>query len=446
MLINKIRLHAKSTIYILLSILLVCWFSVGNVAAKSDKEGKQHKTKQTVAMSQKVYKKLQEAQEQVELKNYIGAHLALKKLREIKRLSSYEKAQAWNYTAYTYYLQEKYEDAINAYDEVLKEEDLPPALVQSVLKTKSQLYFVVADYESALVSIKQLMEVVGEANADLELLLGQAYFQLQDFDNALQPISNTINMYKEQGKYPKENWLLILRVIHYELEDYKKMVEVLKELIQLYPKDSYMMTLAAAYSQLGETKKQLAIMEVLYEKGYLKEPRQVINLANLFLLHGLPYKAAKVLEKEIEAERVEQNEKNLRLLSQAWQQARYDKKAIPPLKKAASLSDEGELYIRLAQLYINTGEWDKSAAALRKGISKGQLKRPDKAQVMLGMSLFNQKKFKSARSAFQLASNDKRSKSVAEQWITHINDEIKRQEIMHQEAFLQADSAESPSV
>ena len=427
--LNFIRVLLLSS---LISISL-CFTFISTVTAAEEGSKKEQKTKKTQSMSQKVFKKLQEAQEQVEAKNYVAAHVALKQIRESNRLSHYERAQIWNYTAYTYYLQEKYQDAIGAYKNVLEQKDLPSALKLSVLKTLSQLHFVVADYDSALVTIKQLISDTEEPGADLYLLLGQAYFQKEDFQSALTPMRTAIKLYEEQGKRPKENWLLILRVIHYELEDYEKMVVVLRKLIRLYPKDTYMMTLAAAYSQLGETKKQLAIMEVLYEKGFITEPKQKVNLANLFLLHGLPYKAAKVLEKEFAEGAVEESEKNLRLLSQAWQQARYDEKAISPLEKAASLSDNGDLYIRLAQLYINLGDWNKSGAAIKKGLSKGGLKRPDTAHIMLGMSLFNQKKFTSARASFQKASKYEKSKNVAKQWIAHITDELKRQELLKQE-------------
>ena len=114
-------------------------------------------------------------------------------------------------------------------------------------------------------------------------------------------------------------------------------------MIEAYPKDTYVLTLAGVYSELGDTKKQLALTESLYEKGYIDGKSHAVNLANLYLLHGLPYKAAKILEKEMEAENVVSDMRNLRLLSQAWYSAREDKKAIPPLKRAAEMGDDGEL-------------------------------------------------------------------------------------------------------
>ena len=89
------------------------------------------------------------------------------------------------------------------------------------------------------------------------------------FDNALEPIKTAIQMYRDQGKVPRENWLLLLRVIYWELERLPNMLVILKELIEEYPKDTYVLTLAGVYSELGDTKKQLALTEALYEKGYI---------------------------------------------------------------------------------------------------------------------------------------------------------------------------------
>ena len=84
---------------------------------------------------------------------------------------------------------------------------------------------------------------------------------------------------------------------------------------------------------------------------------------DVYLLHGIPYKAATVSQKEIDSENFAADLRNLRLLSQAWYQAREDGKAIPPLSRAASLSGDGELYVRLAQTYINLDHWQNAADA-----------------------------------------------------------------------------------
>jgi len=411
---------------------LAVFLSVLLTSPVTAQEKKERKTKETVAMSQPVYEALIEIQEFVETEDFAGAHSAIKKLQDKKKLSPYESAQIWNLSGYSYYLQEKYDEAIRAYNKVLAQPELPEALQQSTLKTLAQLQFTIEDYPKALETIKRLMAVVAEPAADVYMLLGQAHFQMQQYEEAKQPIITAIELYREQGRVPRENWLLLLRVIYWELKDFPNMLLVLEELIEAYPKDTYVLTLAGVYSELGDTKKQLALTEALYEKGYIAGKSHAVNLANLYLLHGIPVKAARVLEKEMAANNVKSDVRNLRLLSQAWYSAREDRKAIPPLKQAAAKSDDGELYIRLAQSYINLEEWNKAADAAKKGLASGNLKRTDTANIMYGMALFNQKKLEQAKRAFAAASKDKRSRRAAQQWIKYADSEIRRRDTLEQ--------------
>lgn len=96
------------------------------------------------------------------------------------------------------------------------------------------------------------------------------------------------------------------------------------------------------------------------------------------------------------------------------------------------MSDDGELYIRLAQSYINLANWSEAANAAKTGLSIGGLKRKDTANIMYGMALFNQKKLEQSRRAFQAASNDKRSKRAAGQWIKYVDSEIRRRDTLTQ--------------
>ena len=400
--------------------------------ASAQRDNEPRNTKKTVAMSQQVYEGLQATQELVEAGTYGQAHQELNKLLQKKKLSSYETAQIWNLSAYAYYNQERYADAIRSYENVMAQPDLPDALVQSTLKTMSQLYFTTENYQKALETVQRLMRIIDDPSPDIYMLVGQAHFQMKQYDQALGPIREGIAKYREQGKNPKENWLLLLRVIYYEKGDYAQMANVLRELIQYYPKDQYLLTLAGAYSEMGDTKKQLTLTEVLYDGGYLTQSHHIVNLANLYLMHETPYKAAKLLEKEIESGRVDGSERNLRLLSQAWYQAREDQRSIDPLRRAAQLSGDGELFVRLAQAHINLEQWSEAADAVQQGLSRGGVKRPDTANIMLGMALFNQKKLRSARDAFAAAASDQRSARTARQWIAHCESEIERAKTLDQ--------------
>jgi hypothetical protein len=67
---------------------------------------------------------------------------------------------------------------------------------------------------------------------------------------------------------------------------------------------------------------------------------------------------------------VEKNEKNYRLLSQAWMLAQEDGKAIPALQEAAKRSTDGELDIRLANSYLNIGEYKECVDSAQTSLKK----------------------------------------------------------------------------
>src|SRR5210317_2358303 len=136
------RFMSKLIVSIISGALLL---GVANPAF-AQKSGEEKKTKETVAMSQTVYEKLTEIQELIEAKDYASAQRLIDELRGKKGLSPYEIAQIWNISGYSYYLQERYDDAIRAYDQVMAQPELPEALMQSTLKTKAQLQFTVEDY------------------------------------------------------------------------------------------------------------------------------------------------------------------------------------------------------------------------------------------------------------------------------------------------------------
>ena len=387
-------------------------------------------TKKTVAMSERVYEKLQQVQKHVEVGQYDQAHQMLGQVAQLDGLTGYENAQIWNLDGYSWYLQQNYPEAIRSYRKITGYDNLPEALLQSTLKTLAQLYFTVEDYQQALATAQKLIQITPEPSSDTYMLLGQSQFQLKEYKQAVVSIEKAIAIQASRGEQPEENQLLLLRAVHYELKDYQAMLAVLMDLMRLYPDDSHTLTIAGIYSELGETKKQLTLIEALYEKGALDAARYALNLANLYLLHGAPYKAANLLDKEIKAGNIEHSERNLRLLSQAWYQAGEYQKSLPPLKSAADLADGGDLHVRLGQAYSNLGRWQEAVAALEQALQRGGLKSLDKVRVMLGVALFNQSRFKAAAAAFRQVETDQQSKKIASQWLAHIEAEQQRRSIL----------------
>ena len=412
---------------------LVVVFAVPAVIATADaqeSEQPERKTRKTPAMREKIYKQLSEAQLAAEAENYQGALQILSKLEADKSLNSYEKAQMFNFYAFIFYSQDKYRDAIRAYENVLAQPELPEALENGTIYSLAQLYFQAEDYRKSIQLMERWFRVATNPGAEPYVIVAQAYYQLKEYGKALPNIEKAMSIARQQGKPVKENWLLLQRLFYYELNDYPKSEQVLKELLRLYPKKVYYTQLSAVYHELNDDKKQLAALELAHLQGMLSDGRELLNLAQLYVANGIPYRGAKILQDGIDRKVVDERESNLRLLSQAWFMAGDYEKAIPPLRRAAQIADDGELYIRLAQSYLNLNKYAEAVEALRAGLQKGGIKRPGDAQVMLGMSLYELDRLEQARSAFRVAANYEANARTANQWINHIgNEESRRAEL-----------------
>jgi len=389
----------------------------------------------TAAMSSKVYQTLQSIQKNIDREAYDEAGRKLDKLQQVPGLSSYERAQVWNLIGYIYYLKNDYREAAQAYEQVLKQSGLPPALLQSSLKTLSQLSLINENYTRAISAAKELLKVLQQPDANTLMVIGQAHYSLQQYPQARLQVEQAIMLVQQQGNIPQESWLQLLNGIHHHLNDYPAMVKTLKELIKHYPDGQYLKTLAGVFSELGDSKKQLAITETLYENGKLSRPDELKNLASLYLNHQLPYKAAKLLQTSLNKQHLKAELGILKLLAQAWTLAGDDAKAIGPLQQAAALSQDGELYRRLGHAYFNLGNWQQAEKSLETALKQKQLKDRAGTRILLGMCRYRLRHYEAAKKAFEYAAKDPRMKKLAQQWIAFIDREEAQQREL--EAYLQ---------
>jgi tetratricopeptide (TPR) repeat protein len=161
-------------------------------------------------------------------------------------------------------------------------------------------------------------------------------------------------------------------------------------------------------------------MEEAYEEGYLDEHRELVNLARLYLHNDIPYEAAKVLQKGMESGFVEQNAESWKLLADSFLQARERESAVAPLARAAELSEDGGLYVRLAQLEIDTERWGEARSALEAALAKGGLADTGNVYLLLGVANLREGRNAEARRAFTAAQKYEKTKGAAAEWLARL--------------------------
>ena len=382
-------------------------------------------TQETASMRETTYKELAKAQEAVEAESYGQAIQILDKLSK-EDLNNYERAQLLNLQAFVYYAQDQLGRAIGAYEQLLRQPELPEALSTSTLYTLAQLYFSREEWQKAVDALERWLAATPEPSRQAYEMMAQAYYQKGDHRKALDPARKVIELTRQAGEPVKEHSYLLLRVLYYELKDYPRVVDILHQLIETYPKKQYWMQLASLYGEMDRLDKQLNVLELAYLQGYLEQESEVLSLVSLLLNNEIYLRAGRILDKELASGTVTSTFEHWRLLAQAWTMSQEHERAIPALTRAAELAPDGRMDVILSQTLMNLDRWEEAVAAARTALRKGGLNRPDQVQVMLGQALFELGRFDEARDAFIAAQADQRSRQLAAQWLAYIDNEQER--------------------
>lgn len=406
---------------------------LAGMAGAADQKGKPEKpqTKLTQTISPATYKQMELAQKAFEAKDYKGAEADLDVLKaKVDKLNDYEKATLWNLYAAVFRSQEDNKRAVEAYIQVLKQDNLPEGLRDNALFSLAQTYFLMEDYKKSIAVMNKWFAVVQDVQPDAYILLAQAYYQLQDYNGAKQPIITALKIAKQRNLPFKENWLGLLRAVFYETKDYPNAIKTMEILVANYPKDTYFLQLSGLYGLQGDQKTQADLMHVAYLGGYVTRSSDILNVARLYMAQGAPQRAVDLIKSRLKDKALEINVDNLQLLAQGLAMARDVDESIPVLSKLASMSGESKHYNFLGQAYSQQGEWAKAAEAFSSALSAKNVSNPPSLQVSLGTAYYNAGKLQAAKQAFNAASSSPAEHDTASNWVKFIDTEIQRNEAL----------------
>ena len=370
------------------------------------------------ALSPYTYKTLATIQQQMEQGSYNDALAALNKMLKNTGQPDYEQAVVQQMLGYVQIGRESYPAAITAFEHSLALQQLPETTEQHLRYNLAQLYLARGQTDKAITILENWFEKEASPSAQSHVLLAQALAQNRQYRQAIPQLQQANSL----SDKPHAEWYEALLAMHYELQSYRDCVPLLRKMIRLFPQyPRYWQQLAGVYMALNDQDAALAALELAFRQGVLNSEQALLQLAQLYLSRGVPYKAAHLLEQQIEAGKIRNTAQQREMLAHAWSNAREREQAINALESAMKDAAIPELRLQLAQWYVEAENWRAVTEVLAPLRSKENNQANAQARVLLGIAHFELGKTDTAREAFRRAQQFPKTSQAAQQWLDFID-------------------------
>ncbi len=284
------------------------------------------------------------------------------------------------------------------------------------MRLKATTHYALRDYRNAAAAFEKLG---GSLTADDLTLLATSQMQLRDYGKATTTLERAIAANDKAGRSGKNAALLeMLNSAYFETKNDAKRMQTLHRLMAVAPKASTFKQLASAYEV--ESARDPVVMINVYRLGaaknvlsgehYAKYAETALDLAS-------PGEAVAMLEKGMAAGSIKKDDRNTRLLADAKSQVERLKATLAQQEAEAKAIATGEPSAKLATAYFTLKNYAKASEAARSAVTKGNLKRADDVNMVLGISLANGKKSAEAKKAFTAAAAaNGKTRGVASLW------------------------------
>lgn len=261
---------------------------------------------------------------------------------------------------------------------------------------------------------------------DQNMQLAVLYQKLDDYKGALPYAEKVL---AADGQKADRQIIDFLIFLYDRTGNKAKKAELLTRLLQRDPNDRKVWdAIAGDYFQGNEERKAFEVQKAMYLAGLLTKEDELMRIVNFYNRFNAPYEAAKVLEREMNRNRISKTFERMELLANLYQVAREYDKAIPIIRQAAQMTNNGQMYERLGRSFFELGDYKESIEAYQQAIAKGNLKEPGYARVMIGQSNYELGDKAAAREAFNDATKFGDGRRAAQGWISFLDAERRTQE------------------
>jgi len=255
--------------------------------------------------------------------------------------------------------------------------------------------------------------------------LGNAYFQIDDNQNARVTMTAYVSKMEAAGKVPEEQAYRILQTACLRLKDDNCVTEQIEKLVENYPKPAYWTDLINSLLRVSKSDNELLnILRLADGAQVMNDPSHYTEMAQLSMAQGLPGEAQYIIEKGNQknafADSQRERDHATRILADAKQAVALDKSTLDKQDASARSKPTGDSDVKLGAAYLSYGMNDKAIEALQRGIGKGGVKNPDEAGLLLGIAYLRTNNKEEAQKAFQTVKQNPNMAHIAKLWMMSV--------------------------
>jgi hypothetical protein len=379
--------------------------------------------KETVSKS--AAKVLKAAQDAVTAKKWDEALAKLQEAKGISGITAYDKYVIAQFETVAYANKQNYQKAAEAMEAQLETGKGSEQEQAKLMKSLSTVYYQIKNYpKSAEYGLKAIK--AGQNDAETYTLVGQSYYLQNKYQDTVKFLNDYVSDLEKRGQTPKEQTLQLISESYIKLNNNEGSTATLEKLVSYYPKPNYWSNLLYTLMRAegNNDRMTLNVYRLMLDTNTLKQPSDFTEMAQLAIESGTPCEAQHVIEKGM-AENVftdaRDKDRNQRLLESSKKSCTADQAGIAKFETEAKAAAGGEADVRLGQAYLSFNQYDKAAEAIQRGITKGQLKQPEEAQILLGIAQLKRKQADDATKAFKAVKSggDAKMARLANLWALH---------------------------
>jgi len=345
---------------------------------------------------------------------------ALKVLNTLKAAVGnrrYDLAVTYQTIGYVYSNLGNNKEAIQAFVNAINTRALPANITHDIEYSVAQLLMAEESYAEGMKYLSNWFRQENNPPPDAHYMAATAYYFLKDYKQSINQARNAI---KKRSDAPA-SWYELLLAGYYETNDMTAAADVMETMINKFPtRTQYWMQLAGIYLNIKKPKQALALMELAYLKGALKQHQDLMQLAQTYLYLGMPYKAANLISSEMAKKNINKTRESMITLADSWYLAREPQKAIDVLSDAVSQYQDAEIYYKLAQLYVDSEEWNSAVKMLNLVIQKSDFKNIADAWLLLGVAALQGNDLTTSYRALNNALKYEATRQQAQQWLAEL--------------------------